>query len=442
MRGPTVLAACGAMVVGSGVVAQDSLESRLEALEQGIARYKAQVNGQEWWTQRRAREVRALVQDALHDAENRISLRDDPRGLVAAATLGAFDERVMQVAIETKFLLVSNHFLEDLGVGFDDDDHRTGFENPQSRATFSGELDATQFRVQGNFNEVGEMQLQDAWIGRDIGGNAFLQVGQFKPPFALESLMDDFDLTTIFRSFQVRPSERRVQGLMLTLTPGERSRVMASFNDGIASENRPWDREDVEGAVTVRAEFLAVDNFNNDIGLGNYLDFLSLPGSGSGVLLGGGAHYQKGESGTPANETDLFSATADATVKLDGLTFHGAGFYSDVDNGEDSQAFGTVLMVSPVIVDGKVQLYLKHEFIDVEVGDEDSDGHIVTVGGSRFIGPNRQIKLSAEVGYTDGVPFLSDIPLLGSLFRRDYRDEGRQELIILIQAQVSMDQEW
>jgi hypothetical protein len=423
----------------------DDLKARLDAIEAGIARYKTNAAEGEWLTDARAAEVRALVLDVLHDADTRLNLTDGPAGLFASTVFGDLDREPLQVMIQAKFLLVSNHLLDDAGVSFGDDDHRTGFENPQTRATLAGGVHGAQFRVEGDFNELGDMRLQDAWIGRQEG-RVFLQAGQFKPPFSYESLIDDFQLTTVLRSLQARAAAERVQGVKATFNASERARIAASFNDGIASANSPWDEEDVEGAVTIRVDFVAVNDFNNDLGIDNFADLFTNSAGGSGLLIGGGAHYQKGESGTPADEIDLFSATADATAKLDWLVVHAAGYYNDIENGVDGQTLGTVIMLVPRLStgDNDVHLYLRHEFIDVELGDADDDSQIVSVGlTTALAGGLNDVRLTTEVGYSDGIPLLGDLPLIGSLFKgSDFRGGDREELVILIQAQISTDHEW
>ena len=183
---------------------------------------------------------------------------------------------------------------------FDQVQGQAAFNNvgtaPGGNSATGGSFTGTAFNSSGgNGAQSSNFGLEDAYIVKVLDPNWSIKVGQFKAPLLREELVSSKYQLAVERSLVNQFfSTEFTQGIELTFQ-NDCFRVMASYNEGGNNANTAstigntsalgnW----TEYAVTARAEWKAFgtwDQFN---------DFSSPNGTGSGLLIGVAANWQRG----------------------------------------------------------------------------------------------------------------------------------------------------
>ena len=321
-------------------------------------------------------------------------------------------------------------------INFQDDDDssaidstRGGFENTRTKLILSGNVlnPNWTYRVESNFGQGGVDTLEDAWINYDFDNGFSFTVGQFKLPGLREEMVWSGYQQAVERSLiNSAFTLDRSQGIMLTYE-GEWFRGSAAFSDGARGLNSASLAYDTEYAFSLRGEILFAgtwDQFN---------DFASWKGEDFGFLLGGAFHFQDGEYGTPALETQIIGLTLDASVEFGGANLFGALVWNDVDNdaGVDANPWGFVVQGGFFLTEDW-ELFGRFEYGDADdiFGDSD-DLMALTLGVTKYW-DRHNLKWTTDVGVAfDAVDLLwvstPDANLTG--WRADVPDEDTQVVV-------------
>src|SRR5436190_6072014 len=180
------------------------LRGMVNSLQQQVDELKATSNDN-WLTQKRAEEIRGLVQDVLADADTRASLLETgatggwDKGFFIGSTDGNFR---LNIGGQLQVRYVYDHRNDPPASA--PDENRSGFEVRRAKLILKGNvLDPSwQYDVQlAADRNTGDVQLEDAgWIRKDFGGGWKATLGQMKAPYMYEEILSSRYLFAVERS--------------------------------------------------------------------------------------------------------------------------------------------------------------------------------------------------------------------------------------------------
>jgi len=407
------------------------MSERIEALERDNASLRHEVNDlrdqtdQPWLDEERARQIRALVEEVLVDADTRASLQGS--GMTAGWDDGFFlsspDGRfLLRLDGQMQFRYVMS-WVSKSAPNDPVDQYRGGFENTRTHLTFRGHVFDRSFSYLlrlaasrggggsvNDFDEAngGQVQLLDAWMRWRFSDQWSIRAGQFKLPFSREELVGSAYQLAVERSM-VNESMGigRSQGIELGYT-GDFLDWRVAFSDGgtdtllgvgalisTSPANTPWSQQDTEYAFTSRLEWLVAGQWDQ------FKQMTSPPGNPTGILLGIAGHYQEGEFGPVARESNWLNTTADLTLDFSGATLYFAAMYSYLDTPN----FGEWNILGGM-VQGSLYIAPKWElFLQFQYGYIDSNSDVVNApdlsvltGGVNWYIDGQDMKFSVDVG--------------------------------------------
>lgn len=407
----------------------NELEKSNTSLLNEVADLKS-APGEEWLTEQRAAEIRAIVQDVLADSMTRNNLQD--AGLTAGWDNGFFlkspDGRftlnvggMVQARWMGSYVSGSNSdrsgITEPTVWALNNTQTVYGFDLAQTQLWFQGNLFGPdlEYKIKGNFESVdqwgisgapfqntgtnsGDFMLLDAYVRWHLMEEWSLRVGQFKLPFMRETLVEDQNQLALERSaISQHYGVGRSQGIELTYMDTD-FRWSLAFSDGgednVAGQmqffgsqplNSPWDQIATKFAFTSRLDWKLAGAWNQ------FTRMTSPIGDEYALLAGFGTHWQKGEPDSGANpnsgEANKWLAfTTDLSAMYGGATLFGSFTYvygssaSATVIGSDnfgvsvpfdlgrSTSWGVVLQGS-YYIDPKWELYARWEYGLTNVDD-------------------------------------------------------------------------
>lgn len=382
----------------------EDLRRTIEELRQQVAvipdlqrelAYVRSGQDDQWLTERRAAELRGLVQDVLADADTRASL------LGSALTAGWDNGFHLASADGNNFLRIGGQlqirFVYNNQRDSPEDDHRWGFENRRTRLLFSGHVinPSWTYDIQLAVDrDGGIMRLEDAgWIQKDLGGGLRLRAGQMKAPFMREELLSSIRMLAVERSLlNAQFTAGLVRGVM-AWWGYENLRLYGMVHNRNRSGNAGWETEGSEFAASARAEWLVFGQW------GNFIDYASFRDQESGLLIGAAINYSKDEHGTPTpDELRNVGLTADITADFGGLNLSGVFVYRNLHNNMfDRDQFG-FLVRSGFFLTDNWELFAMYEW-----GDLDTPGvpdlRVLTAGVTHYWAKHR-LKWTSDIGYS------------------------------------------
>jgi hypothetical protein len=298
------------------------------------------------------------------------------------------------------------------------DPHVAGFEIPRAKLIATGHVLSPrwQYKLEGNFDlDDGVLTLQDAWVTYYAECGWSVTAGQFKCPVLREEKVDSMYQLAVDRSVvnDALTSGERLQGVAVGYAR-EAWRAWGAYTDGDGNVNTPVLAGDAEYAFTFRGELLLKGRFDL------FEDFTSFRGDAPGILLAINAHFQRGESGQPGPEAEVFLLSFDASFEFGGANAMVEAIYVQLDPGGAGgvrEMFGLVAQ-GGFFVTETVEVFVRYEYADLDPLGFSSNINIGTIGVTRYFDRHR-IKLTGDIGYAfDAVPvttkysdFREDIPL-------------------------------
>jgi hypothetical protein len=419
LAGATALTLTGASYGNpAGEATNDDLAQRLAAAEAKIASMEAAQN-QNWLTEQRASEIRGLVQDVLSDSDSRASLLQG--GMTSGYDNGfVLGDSAGNWLLRTNFLMQQrfnwNHTEDDV-----QDSDRWGFENTRSKFIMSGHVVNPDwyYLVDVNLGSgTGRTGTLNAYLGHNYGDGWKIQMGSMKAPLLREELVESQYQLLVERSLTNYLFTAGYADGLLVNYKADQFQVFAMLSDGANTGQTSWSTFDTEYALTGRGEFLVSGNWDQ------FRDFTSSRDGETGILLGGAAHFQKGESGNAAPETEIFLLTVDASAEFAGLNLFGSFVYSDVDSGipgaVDGNPWGLVFQGGFYLTDAW-EVFGRYEMTDFDSsGIEDLSA--ITLGVNYYFA-GHNAKWTTDIGFgLDPVTTAADI----TAWRPDIGDEDGQ----------------
>ena len=396
LAGASALTLTGASFADNPTEAQN-YEARIAELEATVA----QLKGENWLTDQRAEEIRGLVQDVLADADTRASLLQAgmtagyDNGFVIGSSDGNFSLK-LNGQLQTRF--VYNN--QDNGPT---DDDRWSFENTRTKLMFSGNVvnpDWMYYIEAGFCRETGVFYLDDAYIAYNYGNGWKAMMGQFKAPVLREELVHSMYQLAVERSWLNEYfTGGCTQGIAVDYL-GDQFHFVASYNDGVNTDNTAWIARDTEFSMTGRAEILFQGTWDQ------FRDFTSWEGEETGFMLGGALHYEREEYGTilDVDELEIFLVTIDASLEFGGANLFGAFMYRSLDDDAaiDFDQYG-FLIQGGFFLNEDWELFGRYEFADLDMEGVD-DANIFTLGVNRYWAKHG-LKWTTDLGFgIDSVP--------------------------------------
>lgn len=339
---------------------------QLDAQSQEIARLRA-AGDPDWIDQRRADEIKALIQDVLADADQRATLLQN--GLTAGYDkhffIGSADGNyLMQLYMKLQTRFVYN----DSEAAPGEDGERWGFEQRRTEIYFNGHVispDLT-YKVKIAANRSGgSVSLDDAIIGYRLNDAWKIDVGQFKVPFLREFLMSSGRQQAVERSYVKHVfNANRSQGIQLKYGADQWA-VMAMLHDGTGAKNTAFASDRTDLALAARSEVLLAGEWSQ------FKDFASWADEEFGLLLGAAVDYEVGETGLGTDTADFFKYTVDLGAEFGGWNLFAAFVGQHVqDNG--SAAFAEVDQIGFLVQGGifvipdKMDVFARYEHLDLD----------------------------------------------------------------------------
>ena len=420
MRTPITLALAATGAVTAVASPSDQAvdaASRLADLKREVAQLKGQSD--QWLTEERAAEIRAIVADVLADAETRASLQgtSTTAGYNGGFFLSSADGSTalkLNVLEQIRWSFNDNEISSSAGVGGGaaligappPTGQFWGFENKRTRLTFSGNVVdpswtykiAYYLGYSNSSEDISAGQVADSFVAKDFGNGASLTAGQFKVPFTAEYAIDVGNLQ--FMDYSVVNNFFNTgygQGLKLGYE-GDTVGGSLSFVNGFRQANAVWGTPDMSSEWAVAGRM--------DVKLaGNWAQFdhaQSWRGDAFGAKVGGGVSWERSRE-EPG--TDVLVFTVDTAVDFGGANVAAAYYFASTDNSgipgfDDSNPWGLVLSGGVFVADG-IELIARWEMatLSFDLGGME-DFSALTAGANWYLSRN-----TAKVGFEFGYAF-------------------------------------
>lgn len=413
VAGVSMLAVSTVGIAGTGIDGQD-YDTRIAKLERELA----QLRGDR--SEVRSEEIRALVNEALADADTRSSLLQS--GMVAG-----WDNGFMLGSADGNYTLkfggqIQTRFVANLRDDSGDDDTEYGFESRRTKLSFGGNVvdQSWKYHVRGAFDRSsGNFGLEDAYIEKQMD-NLSIRVGQFKPQYLREENIASKRQQAADRSLlNERYSQDYAQGVQVAYAQ-DNFKISGMLHDGFGSRNTPAVNQQSEFALSGRADVLLSGNWKQ------FDDFAGWRGQEYGVRVGGGFFFQKDAYGTAAaNEAETTGFTVDTQVEGDGWNVFGAFIYQTVDTngGNDPDQMGFVVQGGYFFTDN-TEVFARYEWGDDDGTDGFEDLSVITAGVNHYLAKhNAKLTLDVVFGLD---PIGADNASSGAGVQADAADQDGQ----------------
>ncbi len=392
----------------------DRIEARIEQLE---------VDPDDrWLTDRRSREIRALISDLLADAEARSSL-------LQRRTAGWDDDFFIRSA-DGRFELELSGQLQQRYVWNrlrqpGKDDTRTGFEVRRAKVKLKGYImgpDVGYTVGTALNNATGAFELQYYNIRFRVSDELMVFIGLDRPPLLREEFVSSKRQLAAERSLVTRTfRQRRTLGVMLRYET-DRIRLAAGLMD-----SAPGLFGDQSVRVSTRLDVLVRGGWEE------LKDFTSFPDDKPLLAVGGGILFENDDKIDPAaDDVNLVRASADVSLETGGANAFVAIVLSHVEeeNQPTRDQVGFVIQGGVFVVDGW-EVFGRYEWGDAD--GEAVDLSVLTIGFNRYF-DDHQLKWTTDIGYG-----LNEIGGFWSSDGAGYRtDDAGQDGQIVVRGQLQL----
>ncbi len=396
---------------GSPAVSPPAGDAEVAALRDLVKNLQSQVdelkaeNDDQWLTEKRADEIRGLVQEVLADADTRASL-------LQSGALAGYDKGFFISSADGNFLLrlygqLQIRYVYNWREDSADDANRYGFEIRRAKIGVKGHVFDPSWQYDlliAADRTNGNVQAEDnAWVQKDFGNGMKVKFGQFKVPYTREEILSSTRLFAVERSlvnsFFTAGTGQGVQ----VAYEADRWRLAGWFGDGANSRNTAWSVEDTEFALAGRFEYLAMgpDWKSND-------QYDGFRGTDPSLLLGVAVFAQQAEYGTGNNlplpdfnnnEVTNYGITADATYLANSWSVAGALFLRKLDPKVGSSLDQVGFNVrGGYFLNEHWELYGQYEWADADISGVE-ELSVLTFGVNRYF-DKHNLKWQTDVGYS------------------------------------------
>lgn len=387
-------AVCGLTAVASAETANEAqLRAKVEQLEARLSQVEGKSN-ENWLNERRAEEVKALIQEVLADSDTRASLMAD--GMTAG-----HDGKFFLASSDGNFRMdIGGHFQFRYVFNFEndsDDENDDGFQVRRSKLSIGGHVTAGpkwEYKlVLVGSRDDGSESIEDLEFGTKLTDNLKVKAGKFKLPFLREEMTSSSRLLTVERASATEYfTLDRAEQVQLGFT-SDMIRALVSLSDGARSETTDIGLDEVEVAITGRADLKIAGDWKQ------WDDVSAWSGESFAAFVGGAVHFQAGD-GRNGGDANYFAWTVDGSIETNGLGVMAAvmGGHTDNDSGAgDRDMYGALIQAGFMVIPDTLEPFVRLEWITDDVGGND-DAVIMSVGFNYYF-KKHNAKFTADLVY-------------------------------------------
>lgn len=337
------------------------------------------------------REIEALVDEVLADADQQPFLSDQP-------LIAGHDGEFFIASDDGDFRLGVSGFLQAYAVyrsrdvGPDEDGDEFGFEFRRLRMKFKGHILRPEIRyvIGWSFDrDGGTLELSDGYLAFDLRDDVELMVGRYRPEFIHEWNTSAKRQSLADRSLVAKAyGLDRSPGVQLIWAPRDELSFSAALND--TSDDFLGDERWL-AVVRTRAVLSGSPRSLRDLS--------SFPDAPPVVAVGAGALYERFDpAALGESDADEFRWTLDAVFETGGFSLYSAviGRHARPDDGPNTDEIGLVVQAARFIAD-RTELIARVEWADDDLASTD-DLLTITAGVAHYL-DGHDLKLIADVGY-------------------------------------------
>jgi hypothetical protein len=381
----------------------EALRARVEAQDVEIAQMR-QSQGDQWLTERRAEEIRGLVQDVLADSDMRANLLEngigaghDGKHFYLASADGNFRLNIGGY-IQARY--VANSRDDSLS-----DDTETGFQVRRAKIEMFGHVVSPKFIYSMQFaahRDSGAVEMDRGYIGYMFTDDVVLHAGRFKAPLLREELNSATRQLAVERSLiNAIFTANYVDGVKLDVNAANWLKLSGSINDGLRSGDpggvgNDFASDTTDFAATVRADAKFAGDW------AQMRDFSAWSGEATAAFVGAALHYEIAETGdmqlaSPTIDNFLVY-TVDGSLEHQGFNAYGAIVGQSVDSvtGTNFDDFAAMLQGGYMIVSDKFELFARYEWISPDGDRALEEMNLITAGFNYYINKHG-IKWSTDI---------------------------------------------
>ncbi len=426
-------------------------EQQLEAQRQEITRLR-ETRDENQRAQREVADYETLIDTALKDAQTRTSLQDG--GMVAGVrgkqfVVGSGDGR-FELRVDGGVQIRYVGAIQTGSGGPDGDVNDTGFDIRRTRLNFEGNVVDPRLIYQARLDAsrgASQVQSDAIMLGLKLADGVLIYGGQVKGPFNREEMASAFDQLAAERTLVNEVTNIGfVQGGGLELTFADVFRSRTLIHDGSLSgegNEKGFEQGDTDIAVSSRLDLMLMgDQWSQWSRFGDFR-------GGDNVFVGGGFHYEVGESQDPASAIESrVGATADGSFQVQGVhAFASYTFFqTNRRHASPNNTFhGVVGQAAFQLLPDLVEPFARFEFLHTGKGVRGSLGQtelfIYTVGANVFI--HSAARLTIDVSYTpDRIPAPADLGIsdgtLGGVGFREDSDNADGQVLLRVLVSVKL----
>lgn len=307
---------------------QPTTQPSVNDLRAQIDALQSKVNNLEAKEDQTQADMASTIQQVLDDADKNSKMMEvgganagwDPkRGFYIQSDDGNF---VFHPYAQFQFRYAANY--DQHGKASGSDETQAGFEVRRAKFGFNGTLFTPNLYY--NFlwttdRSTGIVSLEEAWARYKFTDALAVRAGQYKDPFAHESLVSSTKQMAAERSYAadiLANGDNFIQGISIIYDNGGQIRGEAAFTDGVRSQNTNFQQFPTNPAnwgIAGRAEWMVMGNNWSE-----YDDFTALHNNSDMLVVG-----LAGDN-TQAGGANVFLHTLDAQYEnTNGLGLYGAG---------------------------------------------------------------------------------------------------------------------
>ncbi len=400
--------ACG--VLAQGAVAQTSdseIQAELQALRAEVAELRQeQGTSDNWMSERRSAETRAMIEDVLADAQARASLLQD------GSTAGHSGKKFFLSSAEGDFTLnIGGQFqfrwLVDLQSDRADE-VESGFQVRRMKVKFSGVvgyIDRGPIKyavtLAGDRGD-GVVEVEDYYVTLPVADGVTITMGKFKIPFLRQELTSSSRQIAVDRGLATEYFTLDRSEQIVINYKGDNFVFNFSINDGADEEFSNFGSDPVEIAFAARGEYVVMGSASQG------KDTFAWDGEDQFLVIGGALFYQVGDGingdNSSESDADYFAWTVDALYENAGFAIMAAimGGHISIDGDPsgpspllDRDMIGALVEASYFVVPDTLAPFVRFEWIDPDIAGAD-DVLALTFGINYFL-KKHNAKFTADV---------------------------------------------
>ena len=431
---PLVIAAGVALGLSSVARADDA--STTQDLAAQVKALQAKVASLEGQSAANRADVSATIDSVLKDADARsksmalsggMAGYDDTKGFVIQSANGDF---LLHPYLQMQARYAANYTRHGKADGNDTTDD--GFELRRMKLGFDGTVFGNiDYRFQWATNRhTGLVSLEDGWAKLPIADQLSLRVGQFKDPFAHESLTSSMKQLAVERSYLgaiFAFDDNYVQGVSLVWDGGAFHGELA-YTDGEQSNNTNFQSNNGDPTITGpnfgvagRLDYKVFGDWKS------YDDFTALGNAHDLLVIGGGFDF------TQTGRQDVIRHTVDAQWETGPLALYGSYLARYIVNGPNGDSYDPgVLVQAGYMLNNQWEVFGRYDLIHFDKKTAPGtlrNVHELTAGVNYYV-HKHNVKVTVDATWLPkGAPVADD---LGDILKNDSKNE------IVFRAQLQL----